>query len=223
MAESTVTIEDSIDSKETAPRTPIEIRSAVQELLKYGLLEHDRKPNLYKVVFRNQQEVNRILEPLDLALKLDDIRGLVFVVLRPQNDSETHSVGMSLASDSDDDADRTHPLIRRQRLTVEQSLLAAVLRRRYMEHEQDDSGEGDARVAVDELVTEMATWLPESGSETKDEKRLRSLLEQLRAHALVTEVDEYDRVTIRPLICHLADSDSLKALIEQFRSLGDKQ
>ena len=219
MAESVVMTEG---DEETEPRTSREIRAAVQELLKYGLLENDRKPNLYKLVFRNQKEVNRILEPLDLALKLDEIRELLFVVLRHQEAMEPHANDSALAGDMDTEADRTHPLIRRQRLTVEQSLLVAVLRKRYMEHEQDNSGEGDARVAVDELVSELATWLPESGSETRDEKRLRTLLEQLRAHALVSEVDEHDRVTIRPLICHVADPDSLKALIEHFRNLPDK-
>ena len=220
MAESTLTVEN---NEEILLRTPKDVRSAVQELLKYGLLEADRKPNLYNVVFRNQKEMNQILEPLDLALKFDETRGLLFVVLRSQDTVEYPTDEQAMADDMDSEDDSTHPLIRRRRLTVEQSLLVASLRKHFMEHEQDNNGEGDARVSVDELVSELATWLPDSGSETRNEKRIHILLGQLEDHALVSKVDEHDRVTIRPLICHVADPSSLNALIEHFRSLQARE
>ena len=220
MAESAVTTEG---NEEIALRTSRDVRVAVQELLKYGLLEAARKPNLYNVVFRNQKEVNQILEPLDFALKFDEARGLLFVVLRSQDttgypaDEQVSADGMGAEDDS------AHPLIRRKRLTAEQSLMVALLRKRFMEHEQDNNGEGDARVSVDELVSELVTWLPDSGSETRNEKRIHTLLGQLEEHALVSKVDEHDRVTIRPLICHVANPGSLKALIEHFRSLQPRE
>jgi hypothetical protein len=55
-------VEDSAASGET--RTLKKIREAIQELLKYGLLEEASKPNLYRVVLTHPEEVTRILEPL---------------------------------------------------------------------------------------------------------------------------------------------------------------
>ncbi|MEG6992683.1 hypothetical protein V1979_38045, partial [Pseudomonas aeruginosa] len=63
-------------------RTPQRVREAVQEMLKYGLLEESHKPNLYRSALSNIEAVDRILEPLDLAMGVDEVRGLVFVTVR---------------------------------------------------------------------------------------------------------------------------------------------
>ncbi|HCF0812177.1 TPA: hypothetical protein ACRN1L_006255, partial [Pseudomonas aeruginosa] len=63
-------------------RTPQRVREAVQEMLKYGLLEESHKPNLYRSALSNIEAVDRILEPLDLAMGVDEVRGLVFVIVR---------------------------------------------------------------------------------------------------------------------------------------------
>ena len=73
-------VEDSAASGET--RTLKKIREAIQELLKYGLLEEASKPNLYRVVLTHPEEVTRILEPLDLDIGIDEIRGLLYVKVR---------------------------------------------------------------------------------------------------------------------------------------------
>ena len=40
-----------------------------------------------------------------------------------------------------------------------------------------------------------------------------SLLDQLKTHGIVSEVDKKHEVVIRPLIAHLANPDSLAALL----------
>jgi|GEM_PF-1556044 hypothetical protein len=57
------------------------VKATAQELLKYGLLEADRKPNLYQVATTQTAAINQILEPFDLRLKVDDVRGLAFLVV----------------------------------------------------------------------------------------------------------------------------------------------
>ncbi len=191
-------------------RTHQEVRAATQELLKYGLLEEDRKPNLYRTARVFIEEINRLLEPLDFELHLDEVRGLMFVTML-----------QSEAGNDEAEQDQPHPLIRRQRLNMEQSLLVAQLRQYFMAHEQENGiGTGNARVAVEELVAALQVYLPATGSETRDEKRVRSLLESLRGHNIVTEIDEHDRVGIRPLISHIADPASLTHLVEHYRALA---
>jgi hypothetical protein len=191
--------------------TPSAIKSALQTLLKYGLLEAQQKPNLYKTAITQQTAINQILEPLDLRLKIDDIRGLAFVV-----DAESFT-------QEDNDA-WSHPLIRRQRLTAEQSLLLAILRQHYAAHEQEAGvGAGNATVLLEDLLPQLTLYLGESGRETKDQNHLRNLLESLKVHGIISEIDDNDQITIRPIITHLVNSETLQSLLQHFKQLAKKE
>ncbi len=192
-------------------RTSIQVREIAKELTRYGLIEAARKPNLYRVLQNQQQALSAILEPLDLDLAIDDVRGIAFVIVRA-DDSE-------LALDEEyDPEDWSHPLVRRQRLTLEQSLLIAILRQHFVVHEQEAGiGADDARVSVDELIPEFQIYLGDPGSEAKERNRMLTLLDQLKGHGLVSEPDAHERVTIRPIIAHLASPENLQHLLAWLR------
>ncbi len=177
------------------------LKAAAQELIKYGLLEATDKPNLYQICLHSTESINQILMPLDLQLQIDDIRGLAFLVVA-NADEEEHS------------DDWRHPLVRRQRMNLEQSLMVAILRQHFIAHELE-AGEGDQKAIVhlDDLLPELNQFLGASGSDERDDKRLRNLLEQLKTYALVSEIDENDKIRIRPLIAHVANPENLKNLI----------
>ncbi len=199
------------NSGESCPDyTPVEIKQCVQELLKSGLLEMERKPNLYQTATTYQERIRQLLEPFDLRLQIDDIRGLAFL-----------SVAEAAIGEMQDD-EWSHPLVRRQRLTLEQSLLVAILRKRFLNHEQENgAGAGDAVLFVDDLIPELQIYLNELGSDVKEQSRVRNLLEKLKGHGIVSQIDDKDQITIRPIIAHLASPESLKALLEQYRRLAD--
>ena len=105
-------------------------------------------------------------------------------------------------------------MVRRQRLTLEQSLLVALLRQTFVMHEQEAGvGHGAATVAVDDLLPQFMAYMGDSGSDAKNESRLLSLLDQLKTYGIVSEADTKQEVTIRPLIAHLANPESLVALL----------
>lgn len=184
------------------------VKTAVQELLKFGLLEAERKPNLYQTAITQTEAINAILEPLDLRLNVDDIRGIAFLV-----------VAEPVFGDEDDDW--SHPLVRRQRLTMEQSLLVAILRQHFVAHEQEAGlGAGEAKVELEELLPQLQLYLGDTGSDARDQKRLRTLLEALKGHGIVSDVDSQDQVIIRPIITHLANPENLKNLLQHFRKLA---
>jgi len=192
-------------------RTPNQIREVAKELTRYGLVEAARKPNLYRILQNHQPAVAAILEPLDLDLSIDDVRGLAFVTVR-SDESDL------LPDDEHDPEDWSHPLVRRQRLTLEQSLLIAILRQHFVAHEQEAGvGADDARVAVDELIPEFQIYLGDPGSEAKERNRMLTLLDQLKGHGLVSEPDTHERVTIRPIIAHLANPENLQHLLVWLR------
>lgn len=202
-----LSVEEPAGVAEESARTGQRLREALQALLADGVLEQERKPNLYRTAFLQQPALNAMLEPLDFQASIDEVRGLVFLrVLRDDH------AGI--------DDDWSHPLVRRQRLTLKQSLLLAVLRQQFVNHEQE-AGVGDSNVlvAVDELVAAMQSFLGDSGSETKERERILTLLNQLKNHGVVTDPDEHGRVKIRPLIAHLASPENLQALLHQLQSL----
>lgn len=189
-----------VDDRRTSQR----VREAVQEMLKYGLLEESHKPNLYRSALSNIEAVDRVLEPLDLAMGVDEVRGLVFVTVRQGEAAEQD--------------DWSHPLVRRQRLNLEQSLLIAILRQHFIAYEQESgTGASQALVAVDELIPQVQVYLGELGSEAKERNRIITLLDQLKGHGLVSALDAHDRVIIRPIITHLANPENLQALVAWLR------
>jgi hypothetical protein len=195
---------------EEATRTPRRLRDATQELLKYGLLEESRKPNLYRLVMTHMTEVKQILEPLDLVLALDEVRGLAFVVVRESDDAEQD--------------DWSHPLVRRQRLNLEQSLLVAILRQHFVAYEQEaGTGADEVLVAIDDLIPQLQIYLGDLGSDAKERNRVITLLDQLKGHGLVSAPDAHERITVRPIVAHLANPENLQALLDWLREQTREQ
>ncbi len=199
--------EENTETKKTPHHHTLnQIKEVSQQLLKHGLLESSTKQQLFQTAVTNQSKVNEILEPLDLTLKIDDIRGLAFVVVANIIDNE------------EDDEQWSHPLVRRQRLNLEQSLLVAILRKHFVAHELEAGiGDNNAVIHLDELLPELNAYLGELGSEMRADKRLRNLLEQLKNYGVVTDVNEHEQVMIRPLIAHVANPENLKNLIEAIK------
>ncbi|MFM2252666.1 MAG: hypothetical protein RJB68_1003 [Pseudomonadota bacterium] len=192
-----------------AAATPAALRRAVQELLKQGVLEQSAKPQLFRQITAGTERVDALLEPLDLCVKVDDHRGLAFV-----------AIAATYQADSEDEDEWTHPLVRRQRLTLDQSLLLALLRREFLQREQESGLGTPVQLVVDRLLPQLEIYLGSTGSEMQERKRLMNLLENLRGHGVVSEVDAQDRFTIRPMIVHLANPENLQTLLQRLRDIS---
>ncbi len=192
------------------PITPVALRRAVQELLKNGVLEQAAKPHLFRQIASDTARVNAQLEPLDLQVRVDDVRGLAFVAIPPD-----YQPGGDGSDGSDDEW--THPLVRRLRLTLEQSLLLAILRREFLQREQEGGLGVPVRLAIDGLLPQLDIYLGSTGSDMQERKRLATLLESLRGHGVVSEVDAQESITLRPMIVHLANPQNLQALLQHLR------
>lgn len=191
------------------------VKDAVQELMKYGLLEVDKKPHLFQVLVTQNKQVSDILEPLDLAMNIDDIRGLAYLRIADiENDSETNS---SQTNGSGVNDEWSHPLVRRQRLNLEQSLLVALLRQHFIAHELEAGiGAHQANVALEDLLPQVQLYLGDMGSDAREQTRLRNLLDKLKVHGLVSEINQHDQIIIRPIIVHVANPENLTNLLEAF-------
>lgn len=193
----------SADTAQTGPRTSADVKKATMELLKHGYLEEGQKRELFRSVIVHERDILAALEPLDLELRLDTHRGVAFL-----------KVAQAAYENTSDDAAWLHPLVRRQRLTLEQSLLVAILRQAFVIHEQESGvGQSPAKIAVCDLLPQFMTYFGDSGSDANNESRLLNLLDQLKPHGIVSEVDDKQEVIIRPLIAYLANPESLGALL----------
>lgn len=187
------------------------IKDAVQELLKHGLLEASKKSHLYQTLITEQKKVAHILEPLDLQMRIDDVRGLAFVCVADMDFAETTEDEWS------------HPLVRRQRLNLEQSLLIALLRQHFVAHEMEAGiGASQAQIDLDDLLPQLQAYLGDLGSDTRERARLHNLLEKLKGHGIVSEIDQHDQIVIRPIIAHMANPENLTNLLQAFRDQAAK-
>ncbi|WP_211267689.1 DUF4194 domain-containing protein [Comamonas thiooxydans] len=178
-----------------------------------GWLEETSKPTLFRLIAAQSAQLDRMLEPLDLRVQVDDVRGLAFLAVVA--DYENDDV------DESEQDDWTHPLMRRQRLNLEQSLLLAILRREFLQREQE-SGTGVAvRITVESLLPQLETYLGATGSDMQERRRLNQLLDTLRNHGMVSEADAQDCITIRPMIVHLLNPENLQALLLKLREVAD--
>jgi len=191
--------------------TPQAIKQAAQELIKCGLLDMAQKPKLYQTSITYFSDIQNILEPLDLQLRIDDIRGLAYLV----------AAGALMEDGSDE---WTHPLVRFQRLNLEQSLLIAILRKHFLKHEMDAGiGSSKAIAHLDDLLADVQIYLGDLGSEKREQTRLRNLLEKLKAHGIVSKLNDNDQVTIRPIIAHLANPENLTNLLAVYQQQAKNQ
>jgi len=190
---------------------PQEVKTLVQEILRNGFIENAADSVRFNAVTRYRQDIEKVLEPLDLRIELDEVRGLAVL-----------SVNQSAEATSDEAWN--HPLVRRQRLTLEQSLLVAILRQTHVLHELESGiGVREVRISFDDLLSQLQVYLPDTGSDTKNRQRLLTLLDQLKPHGIVSDPDSRDEITIRPLITRLANPETLTALLKHFREIGNKQ
>ncbi len=211
---------DEPTTESTRVGTARDIKELAQELLKYGYIDESRKQHLFRRAVVHERALTEVLEPLDLALRLDTHRGVAFLVVATPDSSCADGTDAETEADQPSRSDQawSHPLVRRQRLTLEQSLLVSILRQAFVIHEQESGvGQSDAKIAVDELLPQFLTYLEDSGSDAKNESRLLNLLDQLKGYGIVSEVDKKQEVTIRPLIAHLANPASLAALLQTYR------
>lgn len=188
--------------------TAADVKSLVQEMLRSGFIESAAETAKFNAVIRHRRDINSILEPLDLRLDIDELRGLAVLCV------------VECTATTTDEA-WSHPLVRRQRLTLEQSLLIAILRQFHVVQEMESGiGVREVRVSLDELLSQLQVFIPDTGSDTKNKGRLITLLEQIKPHGIVTDPDSRGEVVIRPLITRLANPETLTALLQHFRALA---
>ena len=199
------------DTASFSQRTPQNIRKALQYLLANGWLEATTKPVLFRLIAAQALQLDQLLEPLDLRVAVDDVRGLAFLAVMADYESDD--------VDESEQDDWTHPLMRRQRLTLEQSLLLAILRREFLQREQESGTGATVRITVESLLPQLETYLGATGSDMQERKRLNQLLDNLRTHGMVSEVDAQDCIIIRPMIVHLLNPENLQSLLLKLREI----
>ena len=199
------------DTASLSQRTPQNIRKALQYLLANGWLEATTKPALFRLIAAQTLQLDQLLEPLDLRIAVDDVRGLAFLAVMADYESDD--------VDESEQDDWTHPLMRRQRLTLEQSLLLAILRREFLQREQESGTGATVRITVESLLPQLETYLGATGSDMQERKRLNQLLDNLRTHGMVSEVDAQDCIIIRPMIVHLLNPENLQSLLLKLREI----
>lgn len=185
----------------TQEATNVKAKACVQELLRSGFIEQKHKKDLFQYLAVHIELIIKLLEPLDLSARLDDVRGIAVLTVADTTSDEWK-----------------HPLVRRNRLSLEQSLVVAILRQHFVISEQEGGLGSDVPVySLRELLGQSSIYFGHSGSEAKDEKKILQILEQLRGYGIVSELNKHQEFEVRPLIAHLATPESLEMLLGDFK------
>ncbi|STY98870.1 Uncharacterised protein [Moraxella lacunata] len=214
------------------------LKNAIQDLLKHGYIEKHQKPNIYQQLFGNIDFINAYLSIMDLSMHIDDIRGVIYVgvyqkiydiIIDDTTNHETHDENNHDDNPTNNshspipsyDKMWSHPFIRRQRLTLHQSLLIAILRQKFVEIEsQSGVGTNTVWVDFDDLKNQYFSYINHSGSEKSDDDSLKRLLSQLKDYGIIGDMDEQGKIIIRPLIAHLANPENLGQFLMQLKNLN---
>ena len=68
--------ESATETEPSATGTPAELKALVQELLRNGFIESAVRATDFNAALRLRNDIDAVLEPLDLRIDLDELRGL---------------------------------------------------------------------------------------------------------------------------------------------------
>lgn len=181
--------------------------AAFFELQKQGMIEASLKPVLYQDARAAFGELSKHFTYLRLSLKLDDVRGLIYL-----------EVAESFIAEGGDSW--SHPLVTKQRFTTEQSLLLAILRQKFLTLENETGANGPKVVIFIEIYQILLHYLGDSGSDDKNRRKVEQLIEKLRPYGIVSEIRADGTFLVRPIITKVLNPESLTALLAHYSSLG---
>lgn len=211
---------------------PSDASRVLVHLMRYGVIFHAQKPNLYEALSQYQLMIQRHLSEVYLTLVLDERQGIAFIA---RSDSEIVSSSQDsfdsantsdpsdlLADeliDSSSDDEHTHSLISKRTLTLYDTLILLTLRKYYQERET--SGEQKIIIDIERLSSLLTPFLPLTDHASRDLKKLSARLKEFSRRHLLSSIRGTDeRYEITPLIRYVVSADFLESMLDEYLRLA---
>lgn len=186
-------------------------RRAMQKLIARGVIYESRHEADYRVLVNDAEQVSGVLEELSLRMSIDREVGVILLRL-PDDYLEGEEEG----------EEGSHPLVRRRRMTLFDSLTAVVLRKHYREREL--TGEQRVRIDIEQLEQGLVPFLPLMGSEEIFRKHLRGVVDRFKDLNLLLSVrGSKTEFEIAPVIRVVVNAEWIESLVKEFQRLSDSR
>ncbi len=204
---------EGVDDNATTPapskgRFPPELRRALVELMRSGVVLARVKPQVYELLRHHHALVDDHLADMSLRLLIDPPAG-VALLLQQQDQA-----------DFEDEEERS-ALISRRMLSLYDTLLLLVLRKHYQERQS--VGEQQVIIDIDRIESQLAPFLPLTNSSRSDRRKLSGAITKMKEKKLLTPVrGDDERLEITPVIRYVVSAEFLERMLVEYQSLAER-
>ncbi len=182
-----------------------ELRSALVELMRSGVVLASAKPKIYELLCHHHALIEDHLADMYLRLLIDPPAGIA-LLLQQQDQADF------------EDEEECSALISRRTLTLYDTLLLLVLRKHYQQRQS--VGEQQVIIDIDRIESQLAPFLPLTNSSRNDRRKLSGAITKLKEKKLLSPVrGDDERLEITPVIRYVVSAEFLERMLAEYQSL----
>lgn len=199
-------IDDPSNTNLDTGRFSPELRRALVELLRSGVVFADSKPQIYELLCRYQTLIEDHLANMYLRLLIDPTAG-VALLLQQQN------------LEGFDDEEESSALISRRTLSLYDTLLLLVLRKHYQERQT--AGEQQIIIDIERIESQLTPFLPLTNSSRSDRRKLSGAITKMKEKKLLSSVrGDDERFEITPVVRYVVNAEFLEHLLKEYEAMA---
>ncbi len=204
---------DGVDDNSARPasgkgRFSPELRRALVELMRSGVVLASVKPQIYELLCHHHALIEDHLADMYLRLLIDPPAGVALLL---QQQDQT---------DFEDEEERS-ALISRRTLSLYDTLLLLVLRKHYQARQS--VGEQQVIIDIERIESQLAPFLPLTNSSRSDRRKLSGAITKMKEKKLLSPVRGGDeRLEITPVIRYVVSAEFLERMLTEYQSLVDE-
>lgn len=182
-----------------------ELRRALVELMRSGVVLASVKPQIYELLCHHHALIEGHLADMYLRLLIDPPAG-VALLLQQQDQADF------------EDEEARSALISCRTLSLYDTLLLLVLRRYYQERQS--AGEQQVIIDIDRIESQLAPFLPLTNSSRSDRRKLSGAITKMKEKKLLSPVrGDDERLEITPVIRYVVSAEFLERVLAEYQSL----
>ena len=182
-----------------------ELRSALVELMRSGVVLASAKPKIYELLCHHRALIEDHLADMYLRLLIDPPAGIA-LLLQQQDQTDF------------EDEEECSALISRRTLTLYDTLLLLVLRKHYQQRQS--VGEQQVIIDIDRIESQLAPFLPLTNSSHSDRRKLSGAITKMKEKKLLSPVrGDDERLEITPVIRYVVSAEFLERMLAEYQSL----
>ena len=182
-----------------------EVRRALVELMRSGVVLASAKPVVYELLCRHQPMIENHLADMYLRMLIDQSAGVVLLLQQQEQQAI-------------EDEEESSALISRRTLSLYDTLLLLVLRKHYQERQT--AGEQQVIIDVERIEARLTPFLPLTNSSRSDRRKLSGAMTKMKERKLLSPVRGDDgRFEITPVIRYVVNAEFLEQMLAEYQAL----